>query len=88
MTLRKTRLELFEAFQVWKAGGDPEVEGEFVVEVWQKQPWTGARVVVDGQVGFGFSKVMHPDKWDAAFGEELAVHKAIADAVGEDVRVE
>ena len=85
MNQREKRLILFKT---WKSGAVPCAGGEFSVWVWQKQPWTGARAIVDGKTGFGFSKVMHPDKWDADFGEELAVHKAIADAVGEETRVE
>ena len=78
MTARKTRLELFE---VWKSGVVPVAGDEFSIEVWQKQPYTAARVTMDGHAGYGFSKVAHPDAWDADFGIELAVRKAIADAV-------
>ena len=56
-------------------------------QVWQDKPYTAVKVVVGeleevaaGRLrwAYGFSKVTYPDKWDARYGMELAVDKAIA----------
>ena len=57
-------------------------------QVWQDKPYTAVKVVVvevteEGDIGrlrwaYGFSKVRHPDEWDARYGMELAVDKAVA----------
>ena len=56
-------------------------------QVWQDKPYTAVKVVVvefeevaAGRLrwAYGFSKVTYPDKWDARYGMELAVDKAVA----------
>ena len=55
------------------------------VIVWdyvQRQPYTFVYLAVDlGDTykGYGFSKVMHPDRWDKMLGLELAFAKACGD---------
>jgi hypothetical protein len=53
------------------------------VDVWQKRPYTAARVVVmfgsTLYVGLGFAKVNWPDAWDADGGRDLALRKACGD---------
>lgn len=82
-----------------KRGRRKEVEkalrGSMQTQVWQDKPYTAVKVVVVEEVGtarrlrwaYGFSKVRHPDEWDARYGIELAVDKAVAkiakDIVGE-----
>jgi len=51
--------------------------------VWQDKPYTAAKIIAaspDGTLhhAYGFSKVQYPDKWDAAFGKDLAIKKALA----------
>lgn len=51
-------------------------------EVWQKKPYTAARVIVrlDGKLytDVGFCKVKYPDEWDEKYGVDLATNKALA----------
>ena len=49
--------------------------------VWQKKPNTAVRVIYHGKQSyydFGFTKVQYPDTWDAQYGIDLAVKKALA----------
>jgi len=59
------------------------------IEVWQSCPYTAAKVIVkklppgnphDGKWhdAIGFAKVKWPDDWDADYGRDLAIRKAIA----------
>ena len=59
-------------------------ENSAVYEFYQRQPYT--LVVVnyvnekyESITGFGFSKVAHPDKWDAEVGYDIAYRRAIRD---------
>ena len=50
------------------------------IEVYQDRPWTFVLLEVNYDRlyrTFGFSKVCRPDKWDADYGEELAITKAL-----------
>jgi len=57
---------------------------EVAYEVWQDCPCTAAKVLVqiepDGiwHWSYGFAKVNWPDDWDADYGRDLAIRKAIA----------
>ena len=48
----------------------------------QKQPWTMVHIRVRHQdlvyTDLGFAKVMYPDTWDAQYGVDLCVNKALA----------
>ena len=52
------------------------------VQTWQDKPYTAVKVVVyhEGESlwAYGFAKIQYPDEWDAAYGIELALSKAIA----------
>lgn len=55
-------------------------------EVWQKKPYTAVKMETHYScsaeityVEYGFTKVCWPDAWDAEYGVEPAVRKAIAD---------
>ncbi len=48
-----------------------------------KRPYTFCMIVFDnpdddGYIGIGFSKVCHPDKWDALEGIKMAKRKAVS----------
>lgn len=65
-------------------GGQYEVNGKILCfyRVIQKRPYTA--VYVDFlcdilESGVGFSKVNYPDRWDARYGRELALRKALAE---------
>lgn len=51
------------------------------MHIYQDRPWTFVHFEVpvpdDLYETFGFSKVCRPDKWDADYGKELAVTKAL-----------
>lgn len=54
-----------------------------VCQFWQDKPSTAAKVTVrhpdwSVQTAFGFAKVRYPDVWDADFGKQLCVRKALA----------
>jgi len=55
---------------------------EFRIEVWQKKPRTDAKVWVSWRgiefYDIGFASMNYRDKWDADYGVEMAVRKAIA----------
>ena len=52
-----------------------------IPEIYQDKPWTFVLISIrwNKQLlqSFGFSKVCHPDEWDADYGIELAVTKAL-----------
>jgi hypothetical protein len=51
-------------------------------DVIQKQPFTAVYidlVAPEDVVGAGFSKVCYPDRFDARYGRELALRKALAE---------
>ena len=51
-------------------------------KIYQKQPWTMVEidVIYEGHpyTDIGFAKVQYPDKWDAQYGVDLCVNKALA----------
>jgi len=54
------------------------------VGVWQKRPYTAARVRValaetPVMWALGFAKVRYPDEWDAERGIDFAVRKALGE---------
>lgn len=61
----------------WTSGQD-----SLDVIIWQKRPNIAVRTAykVDQRFwcGYGFAKVMYPDVWDAQYGIDLAVKKALA----------
>jgi len=54
----------------------------FSIEIWQKKPRTDARVCANWRgiefYDIGFASMNYRDKWDADYGVEMAVRKAIA----------
>jgi len=82
-TLWQTRKESRQRFiKRWmEAIADPR-ESIHVFAI-QDRPYTGVKVTlfidgIGGLEGVGFSKVKWPDEWDAEFGQELAIRKALA----------
>ena len=59
------------------------------VEIWQKRPYTAAKAMVRiFDVPFrkvGFAKVCWPDPWDEERGAEVALGKAVCDAVTDNL---
>lgn len=72
------RRELLE--QLWQLYVD---ENEYIsCTFWQDQPWTAARVIVTHpglpvRTALGFAKVRYPDTFDAKYGKDLYVRKAL-----------
>ena len=61
-----------------------ELRNEFIkgsLDIYQDKPWTFVMLECFHQgkymETFGFSKVCHPDEWDADYGVELAITKAL-----------
>jgi hypothetical protein len=57
---------------------DGNSDSEAYSEVYQRRPYTFAIIQYGDIKGLGFTKVARPDKWDAAYGIELATRKAAA----------
>jgi len=55
----------------------------YTVSYWQRRPNTMAEIYVNGTdlTFVGFAKVNWPDKWDAQYGKQLALRKAVAEMV-------
>ena len=58
----------------------------YEVTYWQRQPYTMAEIYVHSTdlTFVGFSKVNWPDKWDASWGRQLALKRAVAEMVRAD----
>jgi hypothetical protein len=63
----------------------------YYVEYFQKPPYTMALLTVFDINGdfakdyLGFAKVSWPDRWSAEYGRELALKKAVADLVRDEM---
>lgn len=76
--LKELRKEIREVLQQLRKEGSEHISCTF----WQDQPWTAARVIVTHpdlpvRTALGFAKVRYPDTFDAKFGRDLCVRKAL-----------
>ena len=78
MTSKKVRKEIQAGLQQLYEEGSEYIS----CTLWQDQPWSAVRVIVTHpdlpvRTALGFAKVRYPDIFDAKFGKDLCVRKAL-----------
>lgn len=82
MNKKEIQERLWQLWQLWPQRHWEESQESLDVHIWQDCPNTATQVVYQTNHrhydSLGFAKVQYPDVWDAGYGIDLAVKKALA----------